>query len=290
MQYQITHKTIYDYTAPAATSHNQVHLKLRDVPRQTVQRRDLLVQPQPETLTDHVDYFGNPVTSFAIFEPHSRLTITAISRVTILDPGPDSPPASPAWEEMPQRLRTDLIEDTLDASQFLFDSPYIAASPRLAEYAAPSFTPGRPLFEAVLDLTERIKCEFKYTPKATTLATSIEEVLTARHGVCQDFAHLQIGCLRSLGLAARYVSGYLRTDPAPGKPRLVGVDASHAWISVFCPPYGWVDFDPTNGCITGQRHITLAWGRCYSDVSPIKGVVLGGGAHKLSVSVDVAPM
>jgi transglutaminase-like putative cysteine protease len=290
MRYQITHKTTYDYAEPAATSHNQVHLKPREVARQECQRRDLSVQPPPETLTDHVDFFGNPVTSFAIFEPHSRLTITAVSRVNILDPGPTSPPASPAWEELPARLRTELDGSTLDASQYLFDSPYIAASPTLAEYARASFPKERLLFEAVLDLTQRIKAEFKYLPKATTLATSIEEVLEARHGVCQDFAHLQIGCLRSLGLAARYVSGYLRTDPPPGKPRLIGVDASHAWVSVYCPPVGWVDFDPTNGCITGDRHITLAWGRCYSDVSPIKGVVLGGGAHKLSVSVDVAPI
>lgn len=290
MLYQITHKTIYDYAEPAATSHNQVHLKLRELPTQNCTRRELLVQPQPESMTDHVDYFGNPVTSFAIFEPHSRLTITAINRVMVSTVDLTTPPASPPWQEVPDLLRSELDDETLDASQFLYDSPYIATSPALAAYALPSFPQGRPLFEAVLDLTQRIRREFKYTPKATTLATSIEEVLASRVGVCQDFAHLQIGCLRSLGLAARYVSGYLRTDPPPGKPRLVGADASHAWLSVFSPPVGWVDFDPTNGCMAGQRHITLAWGRCYGDVSPIKGVVLAGSAHKLSVSVDVAPL
>ena len=290
MLYQITHKTIYDYAEPAATSHNQVHLKLRELPTQNCTRRELLVQPQPESMTDHVDYFGNPVTSFAIFEPHSRLTITAINLVMVSTIDLAMPPASPPWQELPGQLRSGLEDETLDASQYLYDSPYITTSPAQAAYALPSFPQGRPLFEAVLDLTQRIKREFKYTPKATTLATSIEEVLANRVGVCQDFAHLQIGCLRSLGLAARYVSGYLRTDPPPGKPRLVGADASHAWLSVYCPPVGWVDFDPTNGCMAGQRHITLAWGRCYSDVSPIKGVVLAGNAHKLSVSVDVAPM
>ncbi len=290
MLYQITHKTTYDYAEPAATSHNQVHLKLREVPGQDYLRRDLFVQPQPESITDHVDYFGNPVTSFGIFEPHARLTITAVSRVKINHVNRAAAPASPPWQDVPLLLSTDLEPATLDASQYLFDSPYIATSPTLASYAMQSFPQGRQLFAAVLDLTQRIKREFKYAPKATTLATSIEEVLVNRVGVCQDFAHMQIGCLRSLGLAARYVSGYLRTDPPPGKPRLIGADASHAWISVYCPPVGWVDFDPTNGGLTGERHITLAWGRCYSDVSPIKGVVLGGGAHKLSVSVDVAPV
>jgi len=290
MRYQVTHKTIYDYAEAAATSHNLVHLKLRETPGQVIQRRDLIVQPQPESITDSVDFFGNPVTSFAIFEPHNRLTITATSRLEILEAGERKLPESPSWEAVAERMHTELTPDTLDASQFLFDSPYLASSPALAAYAAPSFPAGRPLFDAVLDLTRRIKIEFAYTPKVTTLATSIEEVLEAKHGVCQDFAHLQIGCLRSLGLPARYVSGYLRTDPPAGKPRLVGADASHAWISVFSPATGWFDFDPTNGGVTGERHITLAWGRCYHDVSPIRGVVLGGGAHKLIVSVDVAPM
>lgn len=290
MQYQITHKTTYDYAESAATSHNQVHLKIREIPTQSCSRREVFVEPMPEGMTDHTDYFGNTVTSFTIYEPHSRLTITSINRVMVSTIDLAQPPASVAWDTVTQRVRTQLEDDTIDASQYLYNSPYIATSPALKAYAMPSFAPGRPLFEAVLDLTQRIKREFKYAPKATNLATSIEEVLERRMGVCQDFAHLQIGCLRSLGLPARYVSGYLRTDPPAGKPRLVGVDASHAWLSVFAPPVGWVDFDPTNGCLTGQRHITLAWGRCYSDVSPIKGVVLGGGAHKLSVSVDVAPI
>ena len=176
------------------------------------------------------------------------------------------------------------------ASQFVFDSPYIPTGDRFAAYAAPSFPPGRPVFEAVLELTSRIHAEFCYDPTATTIATPIKEVLEQKHGVCQDFAHLQIGCLRSLGLAARYVSGYLVNLPPPGKPRLVGAEASHAWISFFCPGFGWIDLDPTNNQVPSDRHIVLAWGRDYDDVSPLKGVILGGGNHTVKVTVEITPM
>ena len=178
----------------------------------------------------------------------------------------------------------------MEACSFTFDSHYVKRSPALAEYATPSFAPGRPILDATADLSARIHREFRYDAKATTISTPLAEVLANRHGVCQDFAHLAIGCLRSLGLAARYVSGYLESRPPPGRARLVGADASHAWLAVFAPGLGWVDFDPTNNVLPSERHLTLAWGRDYGDVSPIRGVILGGGSHTMSISVDVAPL
>ena len=170
-----------------------------------------------------------------------------------------------------------------------FDRSYVPRNADLLAYAEPSFAAGRQLLDAVMDLTGRIHTDFRYDAKATTLATPVTEVLEHRHGVCQDFAHLQIGCLRSIGLAARYVSGYLQTPTPAGRERLVGADASHAWVSVFCPAVGWVDFDPTNNMIPAEQHITIAWGRDYDDISPVKGVILGGGSHTMSIAVDVAP-
>jgi transglutaminase-like putative cysteine protease len=184
-------------------------------------------------------------------------------------------------------LETYRDEQTLQAYEFSFDSPYSKRNGALADYAAPSFTPQRPLLDAVLDLTGRIHADFQYDQRATTLATPLADVLAGRRGVCQDFAHLEIGCLRSMGLAARYVSGYLLTTPPPGGERVVGGDASHAWLSVYSPGYGWIDVDPTNNQLPGDRHITLAWGRDYGDVSPIKGVILGGRQQSVKVAVDV---
>ncbi len=190
---------------------------------------------------------------------------------------------------MVAQLRAGASTAERDAYSFVFDSPYVPRDEALADYAAPSFPPGRPLLAAVFDLTTRIHREFRYDPRATTVATPMRKVLARRAGVCQDFAHLQLGCLRALGLAARYVSGYLVTEPPPGKARLVGADASHAWLSVFCPAWGWIDCDPTNDQVPGDRHVTLAWGRDYDDVCPVRGIVLGGGRSTLKVSVDVVP-
>jgi transglutaminase-like putative cysteine protease len=178
----------------------------------------------------------------------------------------------------------------LEAVQYLYASPHIPCSTRLRRYAAPSFPPGQPLLTAVLDLTRRLYTDFVYDPQATSVSTPLHKVLRARRGVCQDFAHMQIGCLRALGLVARYVSGYLVTQPPPGQPRLVGTYASHAWVSVYCPGYGWLEVDPTNNLVPSNRHITIAVGRDYSDVSPIKGVLLGGGQHTMQVAVDVVPV
>jgi len=197
-------------------------------------------------------------------------------------------PAS--WESVRDGLQHARRADSVEAYSYTFDSPHARASRALAAYAAPSFPPGRPFLDAVMDLTRRIHDEFVYDPRATTIATPLSQVLEARRGVCQDFAHLQIGCLRALGLPCRYVSGYLLTRPPAGKPRLQGADASHAWVSVHLPDFGWVDFDPTNGLMPGEQHVTIACGRDFADVTPVRGVILGGGPHELTVEVDVSPI
>ena len=288
MNYKITHSTTYSYSESVPICHNEVHLTPRESARQNCSYHRIAIRPHPLATDRRLDYFGNQVTFFTIEEGHHRLSVTARSKVQVHPL--DLPPAesSPAWETVRDRLPGDLSPAGLETYQFAFKSPRVPISADLERYAVPSFPAKRPLIEALLDLTDRIHSDFEYDPTATTVTTPIDEVLRKRKGVCQDFAHLQIACVRSLGLAARYVSGYLLTAPPPGKERLIGADASHAWLSVFCPEIGWVDFDPTNNSISGTEHITLAWGRDYSDVCPIKGVFVGGGRHDVSVSVDVA--
>ncbi len=288
MIYRIVHTTEYLYATPAEACHNLLRLDPRTVAGQTCIETALRIEPVPARLHTYVDYFGNCVRSFAILEPHHKLSSMSESRVNISRLPSARLPASPNWSVVRQRLHQDRDDAMIDALQYIFDSVYVRVSPALCDYATPSFPKGRPIFEGAFDLTARIFREFAYDPAATTIDTSVEDVLERRRGVCQDFAHLQIGCLRSLGLAARYVSGYLRTDSQPGHPHLEGADASHAWVSVFCPQNGWVDFDPTNGCVVADRHIVLGWGRDYHDVSPVKGIVLGGSGSALRVAVAVA--
>ena len=290
MTYRVMHTTTYFYGKLVSLCHNLVHLTPRSGGRQTCRRNELEVTPAPTLVREQVDYFGNRMTYFTVEEPHDRLTVRATSAVEVTPSAPPAAVATPPWESVRQLLEQDRGPEALDAYQFVFDSPYVKASPELAGYAAPSFPPDRPVLEAALDLMRRIHQDFRYDATATTLTTPVQEVLELRRGVCQDFAHLQIGCLRSLGLAARYLSGYLRTQPPPGQPPLVGADASHAWLSVYCPGHGWVDLDPTNDQVPSAKYILLAWGRDYDDVSPIKGVNLGGGRHSVTVGVDVAPV
>jgi transglutaminase-like putative cysteine protease len=289
MKYRIHHTTTYQYAEPVSLCHNLLHLQPRACPRQLCQRSQVTADPEPGPTTAHLDYFGNPVTQFTIQKPHRSLTIAAQHAVEVLPAEKVPQQVTAPWEQAATRVATDSTPLVRDAYQFTFDSLYIQRGPDLAEFARPSFPAGRPLMPAVLDLTKRIHAEFRYDPRATTLTTPIRTVLRERHGVCQDFAHLQIGCLRSLGLAARYVSGYLRTQPQPDKPGLVGADASHAWVAVFCPELGWFDVDPTNNLVPSDAHITLAWGRDYDDVSPIKGIILGGASHTMTVAVEVTP-
>jgi transglutaminase-like putative cysteine protease len=289
MIYRAIHTTVYDYVEPVSLCHNVVHLTARSGPWQTKLSSDLRISPAPSVMTERIDYFGNTATFATIGEPHRELCVTAVNVAEILPEEPPDPDRIPAWESVRDLLRTPATADALGASQFTFDSPYVPTGADLAAYAARSFPAGRPILEAILDLTRRIHSEFRYDPTATTIATPIKEVLERRHGVCQDFAHLQIGCLRSLGLAARYVSGYLVTGPVSvaGRPDVVGAEASHAWLSFFCPGFGWIDIDPTNNQVPHDRHIVLAWGRDYDDVSPIKGVILGGGNHTVKVTVNI---
>jgi transglutaminase-like putative cysteine protease len=290
MNYKITHTTTYAYSDIVPVCHNEVHLAPRDGIHQTCRYHRLLIKPVPSTAGKRLDYFGNQLHHFSIHEGHRKLILKAISKVEVRPHSPPPACESPPWDSVGEVLRCDLRPAALEAIQFIFDSSYVRRSPEITDYARPSFPPDRPILEAVLDLTNRIHGDFRYDSKATTVHTPLEEVLRLRAGVCQDFAHVEIGCLRSLGLPARYVSGYLRTLPPPGRPRLVGADASHAWLAVYCGPLGWVDVDPTNDVLPTTDHITVAWGRDYGDVCPIEGVFVGGGKHEMSVAVDVVPV
>jgi transglutaminase-like putative cysteine protease len=291
MKFRVTHSTRYEYEELIPLSHNEVLLRPRDHAMQICLWHKLLVSPTPAVITVGLDYFGNYVTWFSLQEPHTELVITSQSEVQV-DPHavrPNLSQSSP-WERVAEMLISALDAQTLSARQFSFESPRVPLSSELAEYARVSFTPGRPYLQCVLDLTERIYHDFEFLPGSTVISTPVADVFRSRQGVCQDFAHLQIGCLRSMGLAARYVSGYIATHPPPGQERLAGADASHAWVSVYTPEVGWVDFDPTNGLMPTDAHVTVAWGRDYDDVGPAKGILLGGRRHSLTVLVDVVPV
>ena len=279
-----THITTYLYGSPVPICHTQVHLAPRTGPHQRVVSHELEVRPEPAFLLSRQDYFGNEFSYFCIHEPHRTLTVTALSQV---DLHPEEPPHegfTPAWEEARKEVHSAHDDETFRALEFTFRSPLVKVGPELAAYAAPSFVAERPIAEATFDLCHRIFQDFRYDKKATTISTPVAEVLKSRRGVCQDFAHLMIACVRSLGLPARYVSGYLRS----GK-NSVGAEASHAWCSVFCPSFGWLDFDPTNNVMPQQNHLTVAYGRDYSDVAPVNGVTIGGGEQMITVSVEVLP-
>ncbi len=290
MIYRVVHKTSYRYPYPVAVGNHIACLTPRSLPHHRCEQHELRIKPRPATRTERVDYFGNQITLFTIQEPHEKLLVEARSFVTIDEPAKSWPDQSWPWEQVAEFLPNDRSAAGLDAYQFVFESPRIRPSDQFASYAYQSFTPARPFAEALLDLTARINRDFSFDSKATTVRTSTEEVFRKRRGVCQDFAHLEIACLRSLNLGARYVSGYLRTYPPPGSPRMVGADASHAWVSAYCPGSGWLDVDPTNNVFPTEGHVTLAWGRDYGDVSPLRGMILGGREHTLKVGVDIKPL
>ena len=282
VQYEVVHTTEYDYSESVAVSHHMARLSPRILPNQQLLEYHLQIEPTPAVMTTHTDYFGNAATFFAMQGAHNRLTVRSRSRVALQPASVPSPSDTPPWEAVADRTAL-----PLDALEFLFDSASIPANADLAAYARAAFPAGRPLLEAVLELTGRIYEDFTFDPEATTVATPLAEVFSSRRGVCQDFARLEIACLRSLGLPARYVSGYLETLPPPDGTRLVGADASHAWTAFYCPGAGWIHVDPTNNMLPSLRHVTVGWGRDYHDVSPIHGVILGGGRHTLRVNVDV---
>lgn len=290
MRYQVTHTTRYRYDEPVSTCHNVGRLRLRQTPQQRCNSSQLVVDPVPAVNHGWQDLYGNNLDFFSIQQPHSELTVTARSEVEVVSPGSLLNGAFPMpWEQVRDYLRDHSgDEPALEARQFVLESDFIEFSGEAGEYSAASFAAGRPLLGAVEDLMRRIHRDFTYDPDFSDIATPLQEVLAHRKGVCQDFAHLAIACLRMQGLAARYVSGYLETIPPAGQQRLTGSDASHAWFSVFVPYQGWVDFDPTNDQIPVDQHITAAWGRDYADAAPLKGVLFGGGSkHQLEVAVDV---
>jgi len=284
MVLKVSHSTTYLYRAPVSICHTEVHLTPQNSLHQQLISHELEVRPEPAFSISRTDYFGNQITCFSIHEPHRTLTIEARS---VVDLRPEEPPPTgltPQWEVVRGDVRRKVSEECFRPSEFVFRSPLVKVGPAFAEYGAISFRPGRTLLEAALDLCHRIYAEFRYDKRATTISTPVDEVLATRMGVCQDFAHLMIACLRSLGLPARYVSGYLRSGE-----HTVGTEASHAWCALFCPGFGWLDFDPTNDTMPQGGHVTIAVGRDYSDVSPVKGVAIGGGDQIVNVAVEVVP-
>ena len=285
MIYQVRHLTVYEYTQPASLSYNELCLRLRPVAHQMVLGEGSTLDPEPETRRDRVDFFGNRWVSAAWEKPLTSLSLNFTHRVQVADPYPQGLPPSPTVAET--REFWTLAPRDPAMVPFLFASAFVRRGEQFAAYGRDLFTDHTPVLQAVMALTLKIRDEFEYSPASTTISTPVEEVARTRQGVCQDFAHFQLSVLCSLGLPCRYVSGYLNTVPPPGHPKIRGADASHAWVSVCCPGVGWVDFDPTNGLLVHDGHITLAWGRDYADVAPLKGVVLGGGGQKLTVEVDV---
>ena len=291
MRLSVVHETRYRYANPVALSQQQLHLQPRELPGQSIQGFGLEILPAAPDIALRSDYFGNPMWTFTITSPHEELTVRSRFEAQVAPRAAGlAGAASQRWDELRDRLNNLAQAPLLEASNFLYASPHVDLLEECAAYAAPSFPAGRGILEAARELAGRIHADFRFDPSATTIATPLREVIAQRGGVCQDFAHLMIGCLRSLGLSARYVSGYILTHPPPGRARLVGAEASHAWVSVYCPPVGWVDIDPTNDCLVDDEHVTLGWGRDFSDVTPLRGVILGGGEQELAVAVTVTAL
>lgn len=288
--YEITHATEYDYAGSVSVSHHILRLSPRRTPQQRCLSAQLEMDPVPGVCTVHQDYFGNTTHFITVERPHGRLVVTSRCRVALRPPFIPEPAETPAWEIVRSQCRGDHSGSALEAHEFTYPSPLVPQDAAFADYAAVSFTKDRPVLEAVMDFTGRIRRDFTFDPAATTVTTPVSAFFKNRRGVCQDFAQFQLAALRSLGLPARYISGYLETDPPPGQAKLRGADASHAWISFYCPGIGWIQVDPTNNCLPTLRHILIGWGRDYSDVAPVRGVLLGGRRQELKVSVDVVAL
>jgi len=290
-RYRVVHETHYKYQSPVSLSQQYLHLTPRSFAYQETESHVIWFDPTVSDSRNGVDYFGNRTRHVSLTLPHDSLLVHAESTVALRPRHSLTQIAGTLpWESVRDMMGKEKNPATLEGCRYLYASPHVPLFPALEAYARPSFAPGRAQLDAVLELTNRICDDFEFDNSATDISTPLEQVLRGRRGVCQDFAQLMIGCLRSLGLPARYVSGYILTHPPAGKPRLVGADASHAWVSVFCPALGWVDFDPTNRCLVQDEHITLGWGRDFSDVTPMRGIVLGGGPQELIVQVTVTPL
>jgi transglutaminase-like putative cysteine protease len=291
MRYQVIHRTTYLYESPVTVCHHHARLEPRLLPGQACPWHELTIHPAPLERAKRADAYGNACVYFEIEVPHQKLEVIARSLVELRPPPALDPEQTPPWEDVRDACLGNSPGPSTAAGEFVFASPLIPTGESFAEYARPSFLPRQPVLAGVSDLNRRLHEDFVFDPSATDLTTPVAEVLATRRGVCQDFAQVMIACLRSLGLPARYVSGYLETQPPPGQPKLIGADASHAWVAAYCgETCGWVDADPTNHVLPSDRHITVAWGRDFSDVSPLRGVTLGAGAHRLEVAVDVLPL
>lgn len=290
MIYEVTHRTVYDYAEPAAFSQHLLRLTPRRTEGQRVIESRITLDPRPDSMIEERDMFGNLAHAATVSRPHRRLEIVAQSRVERQAPSAFIFDASAAWEEV-RALATGMARSpaAAEVAPFAFPTALSAADAAIEDWARDSLPPGRPVLAAAAELSARIHAGFAYVPGATGTDTLPAESFAERRGVCQDFAHVMLAALRALRLPARYVSGYLRTTPPAGKPRLAGADASHAWVAVWDPVFDWVEFDPTNDLIPGEDHVTLAWGRDYRDVSPVSGLVVGAGAQRLHVGVDVTP-
>jgi transglutaminase-like putative cysteine protease len=287
MIFEVSHRTAYAYRKPVLQSQHILHLAPREGPCQRVLRHALLIEPAPSAQVERLDYFGNGTAILTVDDEHCELIIHARSTVEVRAPELPILALSAPWEQVASRALRNKREIDVGVLQFVSASRHTRVGAEVLAYARPSFPPNRPILEAALELARRIYDDFTFDSTATDISTPVSHVLQERRGVCQDFAHLAIACLRGLGLPARYVSGYLLTFPPPGMEKLQGADASHAWLSVWAPEVGWVDFDPTNGVIPTEEHITVAYGRDYDDVSPVSGVLLGGSRQTMSVAVDV---
>jgi transglutaminase-like putative cysteine protease len=287
LKLEVSHRTTYVYEQPVALSQHRLHVTPRHTPAQRVLSASLVIEPTPSYRADAIDSFGNAVTTIDIEKPHTQLVIHARSKAEISTASPAAEVDDTPWDQLLGAMRDRPVEETRHTRLMRCMTELTRAPVELTAYVRESFPVGRPILEAGFDLTRRIRSDFTFDPRATDLSTPITTVFKTRRGVCQDFAHLMIAGLRSLGVPARYVSGYILTLPPPGRPKLQGADASHAWVAVWCGARGWIDLDPTNGRLVGDDYVTTAWGRDYTDVSPITGVLLGGGAHAVKAAVDV---
>lgn len=290
MMYDVSHRTVYRYSSPVVQSQHVVHMSPRPVDRQRLKGHTLVIEPAPTIRTERKDYFGNRVVMFDIEQEHKELVVHARSTIGVTAAGPIDMAVSTPWDEVARRIVDTRAGTDLEVARYACPSKNTRATQDIVAYARQSFPLGRPVLLGAWDLIERIYDDFTFDPTATDVSTPVSQVLQQRRGVCQDFSHLALACLRAMRLSARYVSGYILTHPPAGQPRLAGADASHAWISVWSPEFGWVDLDPTNGLMPRDEHITIAYGRDYDDVSPIAGILLGGNEHSVFVGVDVIPL
>jgi transglutaminase-like putative cysteine protease len=290
VHYLLSHRTTYTYASTVDSAHHIAHLRARDFPGQTVSSISIVTSPMPALSVQHVDHFGNLIDIYRIDKPHTRFDIEVRAEVDVRFPEPPAAASTPPWEDVRASLLGDGFPPHVEASEFVHDSPLIPSVEALRAYGAKSFTAGRPILDAARELTSRIKADFEYHPGATDISTPLADVFAGKAGVCQDFAHVEIAALRAHGLAAGYVSGYIRTINSRDEIALRGADASHAWVAVWCgETAGWVHLDPTNDLVAREDHVAVAWGRDFSDVSPLRGVILGGDSHSYGVAVTLVP-